>query len=461
MGTTAIKFDLFSSNNQIIYSEQKRVQVSEADKKEQIQNPILILNEMKSEIKKIALIYKINQIVFSTAMHTLIPIFDDEASKMYLWSDGRAVNEIKEFKKNSPEKASEFYQKTGTPIHGMSPFAKILHFKENAEWFTTVKYWIGLKEFLMSYFVGDKLIDYANASATGLFNSNTFVWDKEILNFLDIKENQLGKLVDTNQLFNILPHVAKALNIPLDTKICIGASDGVLASYASYKGTESKVSLTVGTSAAIRCLSDERVLSKTEDTFCYYLSKDYWVIGGASNNGGKLLEWASELFFEDKTEIFNHISNSLNKSPIGANELIFMPYLNGERAPLWDESVRGTFEGISIHHKRSDFIRAICEGILLNLKKIYDLLNISKEETIALSGGFFNNINLVKETATIFQSRCIKSDFNEPTFGGALLCLSNLKIPNDKEKIIETSDRDKENQYQEVYQNFVNKLSKI
>lgn len=100
----------------------------------------------------------------------------------------------------------------------------------------------------------------------------------------------------------------------------IGASDGCLASLASSQQNSTAENLTLGTSGSIRQLSTTRYLGSYMESFCYYLDTDKWVVGGPTNNGGIVLEWLSDLFYDDKAEIFAQLKH-LGKAP----DLFFFP----------------------------------------------------------------------------------------------------------------------------------------
>ncbi|EUJ25643.1 carbohydrate kinase FGGY [Listeria cornellensis FSL F6-0969] len=327
---------------------------------------------------------------------------------MFLWSDNRAANTILEFKRNR-QRTFLFYGKTGTPIHGMSPFAKLLYFKEkHNSWFNNVSGWHDMKSFLMSYFVNEFVTDFSIASATGLFNSIDFKWDEEILSFLQLSPSKLPRLVHPKTVFNMSEKVVLELNLKRNTKIMIGASDGCLASLASSQQNSATESLTLGTSGSIRQLSTGRYLGPDMESFCYYVDKDQWVVGGPTNNGGIVLEWLSDLFYEDKAKIFDH----LHKAP----DLFFSPYIQGERAPIWNEKQTGSFKGLNITHGRPEIIQSVLEGIIFNLKYILSLLSATYDENpLVLNGGAVKNKDIAQMISSVFNRECLFSSRTEPT----------------------------------------------
>ncbi|HCM89884.1 MULTISPECIES: gluconokinase [Vagococcus] len=453
VGTTNIKLSLFEKY-QLIDKIEIRIETQYKEFGKVFQNPAEILQHIKSGIKKFGEKgIEIEQISFSTAMHSIMPVIDtlyDE--EMFIWLDTQASSFVKEFKKE--ELANRFYQKTGTPIHEMSPFSKMA-FMKNKIWFKEVKKWIGLKEYLMSAFTGQEVIDYSTASATGLFNIHEKKWDEEILDFLEIEKEKLAELVDTDAYYVIKKELADELFISQDILVYIGACDGCLASYASYLGNGTMNTLTIGTSGAVRKLTKKIELDKEGKTFCYYLNKEYWVVGGASNNGGQVLEWASDVFCQNQS-IYEELDQIFKLSPIGSNGVLFLPYIAGERAPLWNAKATGGFKKISIHNKREDLLRSLSEGILFNLRYISELINLDTRE-ISVSGGFFDSPILATLAADIFGKNCIQSVFSEPSFG--LICLiepPKKSIILDQKRIFTSLENHLK--YKNIYNMFVEEL---
>ena len=451
VGTTQIKFDLFYHSDLIKSKKIPVITYYENDGKV-YQHP----NEIIEKVQEGILFFtssqeKIESILLSTAMHSVMPVFDNQDSEeMYIWLDQRASKWVKKFKKDT-EKAREFYLKTGTPIHEMSPFAKIASFKKEV-WFSSVSKWFGIKEWLMMYLTKKEVVDYSVASATGLFNSESKTWDEEILSYLSLSTNQLAKLVDTDWSTPIDNKVAEKLGLSTNTQVFIGASDGCLASLASYVANGTTNSLTIGTSGAVRKLSKNRQLDDKGQSFCYYVNKEYWVIGGATNNGGKVLEWASEMFYE-KSSIYDQLDHILEKSPIGSRGVLFLPYISGERAPLWTSEVTGEFLGLRLGHTKEDMLRSVIEGILLNAKWISNIIELD-DRSVSLSGGFFSNQSLVELTADVIGRKCFISPYVEPSFGLIALISKGTTLRNTEIQPVFYNQENKE-RYESYYQKFI------
>lgn len=417
IGTTNLKCELFDGN-QSVKQEQFRIETHFGEHGKVFQYPERIIVQIKRAIRKMTQAgLEIEGIVFSTAMHTITPVLDTQLDQeMLTWQDKQSSDFIKHFK--GTEEAALFYQKSGTPIHEMSPFAKIAAFKQKP-WFKEVKRWVGIKELIMHSFTGRYLVDYSVASATGLLNLKKLTWDAEILSFLEINAMQLGDLVDTDYSTKILPELADELFVSREVKVYVGASDGCLASYASYVVNGTQSSLTLGTSGAVRKITKKIELDDQGKTFCYYLNKEHWVVGGATNNGGQVLDWADQVFY-GKEKLYQSLTELFNESPIGSHDLLFLPYLFGERAPLWKATATSTFVGLTGRHHRFDMVRSMIEGVVFNLKVISDQVELDVRD-LSVNGGFFKHEELSTLVADIFGKNCLLSDYAEPTFGAVCL----------------------------------------
>jgi gluconokinase len=129
--------------------------------------------------------------------------------------------------------------------------------------------------------------------------------------------------------------------------------------------------------------------------FCYALTDDIWVLGGAVSNGGITLRWAGETFAPDLVAEGHADVDVLKlaaQAPAGSDGLLMLPYVLSERAPLWDADLSGAYLGIRAHHTRSHFVRAAIEGVCLQLSSIVDALDsVAPVQSIRATGGPFRS----------------------------------------------------------------------
>ena len=459
IGTTEVKFKLIEEEKTI--TSLNLAVKTYYEKNAVYQKPEEIFELIKTGMKQISNENKkLTKIGFSTAMHTIIPVFKDNTeTKMYIWADNQASQVIEVFKKT--DKSKEFYQKTGTPIHAMSPFAKILFFKNNQpEFYEKVAYWQDLKAYLFLKLTGNNVTDFSNATATGLFNSLEFSWDKDILAFLNIKESQLPYCLNPKTDFDLLEEHFELVNNH-NVRLLLGSSDGCLAAFSAYKRYDSSTTLTLGTSGAVRKVSSKRELKSDGQQFCYYITDNLWVIGGATNNGGKVLEWLQNSFYNGNVDVYSSLTAHLNQQESDldvSSSPLFIPYIQGERAPVWSSEVTGELVNLSIHHKQGDVIIAVAEGIIFNLKCIYDMFG--KEDIsapITLNGGVFKTKEMIQLVANIFEERVCLVDNAEPVDG--LFCLNETFKKRANSFKIFKPNQNRGRYYQDKYQFFLNKIA--
>ena len=137
------------------------------------------------------------------------------------------------------------------------------------------------------------------------------------------------------------------------------------------------------------------------------------MIGGPVNNGGVTLRWArdelagaeTELMKQSGTDPYDALTEMAAKISPGADGLLFLPYLTGERAPLWNADAKGVFFGLGLHHKKSHLIRAVMEGVIFHL---YTVMKVMEElagtpEKIMATGGFTRSGCWVQILADLFN----------------------------------------------------------
>lgn len=365
-------------------------------------------------------------ISFSSAMHSLIVV--DAAGKplsnVITWADLRSYRQAGQLK--DTDLGKRIYQRTGTPIHPMSPLCKIIWMKEEQpDLFQAAYKFIGIKEYIFYQFFGQYLVDHSIASGNGLFDIYELTWYQEALELAGITTEHLSIPVSTTHIINGLqPSYAAALGIDASTPFVIGASDGCLANVGSGALQPGDMSVTIGTSGAVRMASAHPQHDVKARIFNYVLAEQWYISGGPINNGGVLLKWYAEHFLDRRFNNTEDVAWFLQQAasvPAGAEGLIFLPYVQGERAPVWDAQAKGVFFGIHAQHTQAHFMRAVVEGINYALYEVAQ----SVEETVGpvkrlyASGGFTKSSQWLQWMADLFNKEVIISSAADASAVGA------------------------------------------
>ncbi|WP_276484515.1 gluconokinase [Paraflavitalea pollutisoli] len=367
-------------------------------------------------------------ISFSSAMHSLLAV--DKAGKpltnLITWADLRSSAQAAALRDTAA--GQHIYQHTGTPIHPMSPLCKLRWMQEQEPaLFERAQKFIGIKELVFFRFFNQYLIDYGVASATGLFDIYAKTWYPEALAYAGIGVERLSTPVSPTAIIRGMdPAMASQLGIDAQTPLVPGGSDGCLAQIGSGALRTGDLSLTIGTSGAVRMLSQQPRHDPQARIFNYVLTEEWFVSGGPVNNGGVLLKWYAAQFLERSfthSEDFDWFLQRAAQVPAGAEGLIFLPYVQGERAPVWDAAAKGVFFGLQATHGQAHAMRAVVEGINFSLYEVAQ----SIEETIApidhvyASGGFTKSTAWLQWLTDLFDKPVTVSSTADASATGAAI----------------------------------------
>lgn len=410
LGTTSVKACVFHRSGQLMAEAEKMNTFHypkqgwvEQDAAEIERSAVLAVREA---IRQAGISQKeLLAVGLSAAMHSLVCVDKDghPLSPALIWADGRSAPRAEQLRKTM---GKTVYAKTGTPVHPMTPLAKLLWMKETKYTpYERAFSFLSIKEYVVRRWFHTNVIDYSMASATGLFNPSTFQWEPELLKLAGIREDQLSELVPpTYVMTGVDEAVAEQMGIPRDLPFVIGAADGQLANLGIGAIFPGEVAVSVGTSGAVRQMTHEPKMSENGETFCYAFTKERFIIGGPSNNGGIALQWLKDIMNDQRS--FSQFLEDAARAVPGADGLIFLPYINGERAPLWDPRAKGGFYGATVTHKQEHFIRAVMEGITFNLYQIGKALETlaGKPKKLYVSGGLARSPLWLQILADVFDA---------------------------------------------------------
>ncbi|EDM34490.1 gluconokinase [Pedobacter sp. BAL39] len=369
----------------------------------------------------------------SSAMHSLIAVDKSgtHLAPMITWADQRSAA-IAAAIKDSPA-GMELYRNTGTPIHAMSPLCKLIWMTEhNPELVAQTHKFISIKEYIWHRLFGEFKIDHSIASCTGLFDIVALKWHMPALERAGVRKEQLSEPVETDYSKKGDKLKLAGLSGFKKTVFVVGASDGCAANLGSHANQPGTAALTVGTSGAIRICSAKPIYSGKAMTFNYLLDKQTYICGGPVNNGGLALQWLlknvlgkTELNDEDYQSVFD----SAATVTAGSKGLIFLPYLSGERAPIWDPSSSGAFIGLRLDHGHDELCRAVLEGICYALNDV--LLVVERASgpisQLHVSGGFVHSRMWMQLLADITGKKVVLLQTEDASaVGAAYLAAANV-----------------------------------
>jgi len=430
------------------------------------QDPEQIWDAFQQSIKEV--IKKIgaapNTISLSSAMHSLIAV--DENGKalapMMTWADSRSTAIAESLLSSAV--GMELYKLTGTPIHSMSPLCKVIWIREHqpALFKNTFKF-ISIKEYIWYKLFRTFECDYSIASCTGLMEIEKLRWCDKALAAAGITVAQLSTLVPTTYVHKDFDPAYALSFLKAGTPFVIGASDGCLANLGTGAIKPGMAALTIGTSGALRVAGSQAVFNEKAMTFSYLLDENIFINGGPINNGGIALKWhlKNVLGKEELDEAdYDRAFEGVEKIAAGADGLIFLPYLQGERAPIWDSKSCGTFFGIGLKHHQPHFTRAVIEGICFALNDVLQSLVASGQQIdqLNVSGGFVSSPVWLQILADITGKKLVLATTEDASaVGAAYLAIKATHLsavyplPELKDNRIITPNENKHIHYQRYF----------
>lgn len=443
LGTNGIRVFAFDLNGRVIGSMKGYYPTfhtepdhSEQDPEQIFITTLYVLKNLLNEYihpKK----YKVACICFSAAMHSVLAV-DKNGNPLgnaITWSDNRAKKEALELRNSAAGK--KLYAATGTPIHPMSPLLKIAWIRNrDAARFRQTSKFLSIKSYIIHQLTGEYLIDYSIASATGLLNIHTVAWETDALQYAGITA---AKLPDLAPVFATAGKLKKAyqqsLGLLAETKIIVGSSDGCLATLGDGVKGEGNATITIEDSGAVRVMGPTVLKDDQMRFFNYLLTDNCYVSGGPTNNGGNIFEWFTRQFgdFTNPFDIEHSMQQLIEEAsqvPVGSDGLLFLPYLLGERAPIWNANARGAYFGLNIKHERKHFVRATIEGILYEIYSIGKSLGEQRTiKSLSVNGSFGTIPFCTQMIADMFNKPVrLRPQFHSVSFGAWLLSATEMGI---------------------------------
>ncbi len=395
IGTTSTKTVAFDLAGQPLVSHAVRYDLHEPAPGYAEQDPDEILAAVVATLRRAVIDTgrPVAGVSFSSAMHSLIGLDapGTPLTPVITWADSRASAQAERIRASAGGLA--VHRRTGTPVHPMSPLAKLVWFREQEpELCERVAHWVGIKDYVLLHLCEAMVTDHSLASASGLMDIHRLGWDPEALQLAGITPEQLPELVPTTTVLpGLTATAAGATGLPAGTPVVVGAGDGPLANLGLGAVRPGVAACSIGTSGAVRVMVDKPSVDPMGAVFCYALTENRWVIGGAINNGGVVLGWAGDALAPELVgEPEKKLLDLAAAVPAGAGGLVMLPYLLSERAPHWSAVPRGAYVGLTREHRRSHLVRAALEGVCQQLALVLTAMRAAGNEIheMRATGGF-------------------------------------------------------------------------
>ncbi len=373
----------------------------------------------------------------SGQMHGLVMLDEDDnvLRPSIIWCDQRTGEECRDIENIiGRERLIEI---TANPALTGFTASKIMWVKKHEpEIYEKCAHILLPKDYIRLKLTGEYATEVSDASGMQLLDVPNRCWSDEVLNKLGIDKKLLGKVYESPEITGyVKPEVAEKCGIAVGTPVVGGAGDNAAAAVGEGVVCDGRAFTTIGTSGVVFAHTDniEIDLKGRVHTFCCAVP-GAWHVMGVTQAAGLSLRWlrdtvcTSEAAEAEKVGVdpYKIMDEEAGKSKIGANRLLYLPYLMGERTPHLDPDCRGAFVGLSGVHGRGDIIRSVLEGVCYSLKDclgVLEEMNV-KPESMKICGGGGKSRLWRKMLADVYgiPVTAIQSD-EGPALGVAILAL--------------------------------------
>jgi xylulokinase len=236
--------------------------------------------------------------------------------------------------------------------------------------------------YLVARLTGEFTVDYSRACTTLLFDIRKKMWCDPFLEALDIPKEILPRPLPSDAVAGWVTEEASHLTgLKTGTPVIAGCMDTIGASLGSGVMEPGECFVIMGTAARVASPLGE---PKFDHRFmnCTHVVSDRWLSIGAINGVGSSLRWVRDTFGQMEQNVaqltgqdaYDLLTAQAAQAPPGSKGLIYLPYIAGERTPIWDPYARGVFFGITLGHTRRDFLRSVLEGAAFAIRHVIGIL---------------------------------------------------------------------------------------
>lgn len=394
LGTSSIKVSISDYKGKIILSESESYPLLMPNENWTEQNPDdwynALINVLKRLNKEVDL-SKVASLSFCGQMHGLVVL--DENDKVIrpaiLWNDSRTVKEVDYL--NNVIGVNKLIEYTSNIALCGFTAPKILWLRKNEpENFKKINKIMLPKDYLAYKISGVFASDVSDLSGTLFFDVKNNVYSIKMLDILGINPSQLPVIYNSYDVIgNVSDEFAKLSGLSNKTKVVIGGGDQAVGAIGTATISNDDLFISLGTSGVVFSSIDNYAYDKLGRIHSFRHANGKFLLMGCTLSCAGSLNW----WFKDVLNIKNYDDEFENVDINNMNDILFLPYLMGERSPINDPNAKGMFANLNAIYKRGDMTKAVVEGISYSLYDVFSImkdLNLDFKEARVIGGGSRN-----------------------------------------------------------------------
>jgi xylulokinase len=428
LGTNAVKAAIIDEYGKFIDSSSKTYMIMEPQKDFAEQKPSDWEKATKATLKSLCmknseLLDSIIGISFSGQMHGLVMLDKDYKviRPSIIWCDQRSKKQAEEMKELLPE--DKWLEITGNIPSPSLTAAKLLWVMQNEPHNYSKCVHILLPKDYIRFTMTDKVCtEFTDASGTQLMHLEKNRWSHEICNLLNVDINKLPKILKSTDVAGyITDSFAETTGLPKGISVIAGAADQPSSAIGNGIIKEGIISDTLGSSGVVFAMTDTYQFDGLGrvNTFCHCISGSYAIMG-VTQSCGLSVNWLIREMYKDEINPFEKMNSEIAQI-LDPSELIFLPYLMGERTPIMDPKAKGVIFGLTHSTTRSNIAKAVLEGISYSQLDAMNVLKEMgiKENLVKIAGGGSKSNVWTQMMADMFGCEIQKNENAETSLLGA------------------------------------------
>ena len=406
IGTSGTKTVLFDETGKVIASNTIEYPMYQPQNGYAEQDPADWANAAINTIKAVMQISGVNKedvkgIGLSGQMHGLVMLDkqNEVIRRSIIWCDQRTAHEVDQM--NEILGREKLIEITANPALTGWTAAKILWVKNNEpQNYERCRHILLPKDYIRFVLTHEYATEVSDASGMQLLNIAERNWSDEVIERLGLDKSMLGKVYESCEITGRLTkQMAELTGLREGTPVVGGAGDNAAAAVGTGVVEDGKAFTTIGTSGVVFAHTSSMMYDKLGRVHtCCAAVPGCWHVMGVTQGAGLSLKWFRDNFCNAEKETaklmdvdtYYLMDKETDTVPIGANRLLYLPYLMGERTPHLDPDARGVFFGLSAMHTKKAMLRAVMEGVSYSLRDCveeFKQMNVSESDMMASGGG--------------------------------------------------------------------------
>ncbi|WP_029258490.1 MULTISPECIES: xylulokinase [unclassified Microbacterium] len=299
----------------------------------------------------------------------LLDAHGEPARPAIIWADTRAGAQQRELE--AAIGAERAYGILGHRLNPTYSVEKVMRVRDNEpDTWARVRRVCVAKDFIVLRLTGRLATDRSDASGTNAYDQAAGTWSDEVLQAARLDPALFPEILESTQIAGTLTDAAAdALGLPASVRVVMGGGDGPMAAVGSgVVAPEDGPYVCLGTSSWISFAADAPLHDPAMRTFTFdNVVPGSFVPTATMQAGGASVQWIAEALSPDPAHPETGRLTAEASADVDTDDLYFLPYLLGERSPMWDPEARGAFVGLARHHARAHLVRAVLEGTAFNL----------------------------------------------------------------------------------------------